>query len=116
MKAIATILALALLPSAALPQIQPGPNLSPQGKEEKVVRPMKLLLAMLVLVAAMSPARATNDDETKAVAIARTYKGCLARNSNKKTYTKDEVENYCGCFSVLIEERVTDDEYSAARE
>ena len=49
--------------------------------------------------------------------IATTYKRCLLERSGdgwKKTYTQEEINNYCGCFSVLINERVPDKEWKEA--
>jgi hypothetical protein len=64
----------------------------------------------------------TNDDAAKAEErkerqIATTYKSCLLTRSTdawKRTYTQEEINNYCGCFSVIINERVSEQEWRAA--
>src|SRR5215510_13811736 len=63
----------------------------------------------------------TTDDneaeEAKTSQIAFTYKRCLKERESegyKKTYSQSEIDNYCGCFSVQINERVTMEEYKTA--
>jgi hypothetical protein len=74
--------------------------------------------------AAESVSPQTNDDEAakqaaeevKTVNIQTTYKLCLGERSSegsKKTYSQKEIDDYCGCFAVLINERVTNEEWQA---
>jgi hypothetical protein len=69
--------------------------------------------------ATASPPVNNPDQEEKRMTqiIATTYKRCLLERSSdgwKKTYSKEEIDNYCGCFSVLINERVPENEWREA--
>ena len=53
-------------------------------------------------------------EELKTINTQSSYKRCLndhASEGSKKTYSQKEIEDYCGCFAVLINERVTNAEW-----
>ena len=61
-------------------------------------------------------ASAAADTSDKDRLIARTYKRCLAQRDTddfKTMKSQKETEDYCGCFSVLINERVPKEEWQA---
>jgi hypothetical protein len=55
-------------------------------------------------------------EELKTINTQSSYKRCLndhASEGSKKTYSQKEIEDYCGCFAVLINERVTNAEWQS---
>ena len=97
-----------------------------------------MLLTTVIALIFVTPARAADDppkpeatekpaseilvedaerrEEIKNINIQSSLKRCLNEHDNegsKKTYSRKEIEDYCGCFAVLINERVTNDEWLA---
>jgi hypothetical protein len=74
-------------------------------------------LALAVSTAAF--AQAVDDpaaDEVKTRLVASSYKRCLNERTSeawKKTYAQDEIDNFCGCFAVKINDAVTEEEWKA---
>jgi hypothetical protein len=61
--------------------------------------------------------KAATDEEAERIKtqlVARTYKRCLLENEKSKTiFTQTEIDNYCGCWSALINDRVPEAEWKA---
>jgi hypothetical protein len=78
---------------------------------------IKQYLVALCILASPTIAHSQDDEKAKTAYVAMNYKRCLATlftDENKKTYTKDEMESYCGCWSVKIVDRVPAKEAAAA--
>jgi hypothetical protein len=81
---------------------------------KRVAIPIAIAIGFVTSAQAEPPT--TDEERRKTSEIASTYKRCLSERNNdewKKTYTSDETENFCGCFSVLINDRVTVEEWKA---
>jgi hypothetical protein len=93
----------------------------PHRMEGKFMKKVLIVGIVMLCISQQSVTAQTTDDnqaeELKTSQIAFTYKRCLKERESegyKKTYSQSEIDNYCGCFSVQINERVTMEEYQTA--
>jgi hypothetical protein len=59
----------------------------------------------------------SESEEEKTLLVQRTYKRCLKERDNdawKRTFTQEETTNFCGCWSVLINDRMSQQEFNKA--